>query len=137
MVIALAEMFLSPTATLLEPVSNMQYVGVHCTLAGSCVQLEGSAIKLNLIPWLFSLMLPLIVVVEKGGKVIGLVVLIKYLLSGCACTSHFRLGGTTHCLPGFRNFIRVLYVNKFHYHISNSGAYCNRHPFLIVSGWQD
>ena len=29
-----------------------------------------------------------IVVVEKGGKVIGLVVLIKYLFSGCACTSH-------------------------------------------------
>ena len=28
------------------------------------------------------------VVVENGGKVIGLVVLIKYLLSGCACTSH-------------------------------------------------
>ena len=27
-------------------------------------------------------------VVEKGGKVIGLVVLIRYLLSGCACTSH-------------------------------------------------
>ena len=35
-------------------------------------------------------MLPLIVVVEKGGKVIGLVVLIKYLLSGCACTSHLE-----------------------------------------------
>ena len=52
------------------------------------MQLEGSAIKLSLIPWLFSLVLPLMVVVENGGKVIGLVVLIKYLLSGCACTSH-------------------------------------------------
>ena len=63
-------------------------MGVHCTLDGNCVQLEGSAIKLSLIPWLLNLVLPLIVVVEKGGKVIGLVVLIRYLLSGCACTSH-------------------------------------------------
>ena len=31
---------------------------------------------------------PLTVVVEKGGKVIDLVVLIKYLLSGCASTNH-------------------------------------------------
>ena len=28
------------------------------------------------------------VVVERGGRVIGLVALTKYLLSGCACTSH-------------------------------------------------
>ena len=49
----------------------------------------------------------------------------------------FRLGGTTHCPPGFRNVIQVIFVNKFHDHISYSGAYCNRHPFLIVSGWQD
>ena len=33
-------------------------------------------------------MLPFIIVVEKGDKVIGLVVLIKYLFLGCACTSH-------------------------------------------------
>ena len=63
-------------------------MGVHCTLAGSCVQFEGSAIRLSLIPWLLSLVLPLIVVVEKGGKVTDLVVLIKNLFSGCACTSH-------------------------------------------------
>ena len=88
LVIAFAHIFLSPTATLLEPGSNMQYVGAHCTLAGNCVQSEGSATRLSLIPWLLSLVLPFIVVVEKGGKVIGLVVLIKYLLSGCACTSH-------------------------------------------------
>ena len=63
-------------------------MGAHCTLAGNCVQFEGSAIRLSLIPWLLNLVLPLTVVVEKGGKVIGLVVLIKYLLSGCACTNH-------------------------------------------------
>ena len=63
-------------------------MGAHCTLAGNFVQFEGSAIRLSLIPWLLNLVLPLTVVVEKGGKVIGLVVLIKYLLSGCACTNH-------------------------------------------------
>ena len=52
------------------------------------MQSEGSATTLSFIPWLLSLMLPFIVVVEKGGKVIGLVVLIRYLFSGCACTSH-------------------------------------------------
>ena len=52
------------------------------------MQLESSTIKLSLIPCLLSLVLPLIMVVEKGGKVIGLAVLIKYLLSGCACNSH-------------------------------------------------
>ena len=49
----------------------MQEVGAHCTLAGNCVQSEGSATRLSLIPWLLSLVLPFIVVVEKGGKVIG------------------------------------------------------------------
>ena len=63
-------------------------MGVHCTLAGSCVQFEGSAIRLSLTPWLLSLVLPLIVVVENGGRVTGFVVLIKYLFSGCACISH-------------------------------------------------
>ena len=62
-------------------------MGVHCTLDGSCAQLEGSAIRLSLIPWLLSLVLPLMVVVEKGGKVTDLVVLTKNLFSGCACTS--------------------------------------------------
>ena len=37
---------------------------------------------------LLSLVLPFIVVVEEGGKVIGLVVLTRYLFSACACTSH-------------------------------------------------
>ena len=63
-------------------------MGVHCTLVGSCVQFEGSAIRLSLIPWLLSLVLPLIVVVENGGKVTGFVVLTKNLFSGCACISH-------------------------------------------------
>ena len=63
-------------------------MGVHCTLAGSCVQFEGSAIRLSLIPWLLSLVQPLMVVVENGGKVTDFVVLIKNLFSGCACTSH-------------------------------------------------
>ena len=49
----------------------------------------------------------------------------------------FRLGGTTHCLPGFGYFIRIILINEVHNHISNSGAYCNRHPFLIISGGQD
>ena len=61
---------------------------VHCTLAGSCVKFEGSAIRLSLIPWLFSLVLPFIVVVENGGKVTGFVALTKNLFSGCACISH-------------------------------------------------
>ena len=52
------------------------------------MQSEGYATRLSLIPGLLSLVLPFIVVVEKGGKVIGLVVLTKYLFSGCACTSH-------------------------------------------------
>ena len=52
------------------------------------MQSEGSATRLNLIPWLLSLVLPFMVVVEKGGTVLGLVVLTKYLFSGCACTSH-------------------------------------------------
>ena len=81
MVIALAKTFLSPTATLLEP-------GAHCTLGGNSVLSEGSAIRLSLIPWLHSLVLPLMVDVEKGGRVTALVVLTKYLCIGCACTSH-------------------------------------------------
>ena len=52
------------------------------------MQSEGSVTRLSLIPWLLSLVLHFMVVVEKGGKVIGLVVLTKYLFSGCACTSH-------------------------------------------------
>ena len=63
-------------------------MGVHCTLVGNCVQFEGSAIRLSLIPWLLSLVQPLMVVVENGDKVTDFVVLIKNLFSGCACTSH-------------------------------------------------
>ena len=63
-------------------------MGVHCTLVGNCVQFEGSAIRLSLIPWFRSLVQPLMVVVENGGKVTDFVVLIKNLFSGCACTSH-------------------------------------------------
>ena len=49
--------------------------GSHYTLDGKCVLLEGSAIRLSLIPWLLSLVLPLLMVVEKGGRVAGLIVL--------------------------------------------------------------
>ena len=52
------------------------------------MQSEGSAIRLSLRPWFLSLVLPLIVDVEKGGRVPGLVVFTKYLDIGCACTSH-------------------------------------------------
>ena len=101
------------------------------------MQSEGSATRLSLIPWFISLVLPFIVVVEKGGNVIGLIVLIKYLFSGCACTSHLDWMGTTHCFPKFRNIFRVIVVDEFHNHISNSGNYGNRHPFLIICGGQD
>ena len=77
MVIDLAETFLRPTAALQEPGSNMQEVGAHCRLGGSCVLSE--AIRLSLMPWLLCLVLPLIVVVEKGGRITGLVVFMKYL----------------------------------------------------------
>ena len=53
-------------------------MGVHCTLDGSCVPSDGSAIRLSLIPWLLSLVLPLMIVVEKGGRVTDSVVLIEY-----------------------------------------------------------
>ena len=53
--------------------------GGTCTLDGSCVLSDGSASRLSLILWLLSLVLLLMVVVEKGGRVTGLVVLTKYL----------------------------------------------------------
>ena len=62
-------------------------MGAHYTLGGKCVILEDSAIRLSLMPLLLSLVLPLIMVVEKGGRVIGLVVLMDPFLLGCACTS--------------------------------------------------
>ena len=73
----LEEIFLSPTLPLLEPGSKVQYIGAHCTLAGSCVLLEDSAIRLSCMPWLLSLVLPFIIVVEKGGSVTGFVVLME------------------------------------------------------------
>ena len=62
-------------------------MGAHCTLGGKCVLVEDSAIRLSLMPWLLSLVLPLMIVVEKGGRVTGLVVLMNPFLLGCACTS--------------------------------------------------
>ena len=51
------------------------------------MQSEGSVIRLSLIPSLLGLVLPLMVDVEKGGRVTGLVVFTKYLDIGCAFTS--------------------------------------------------
>ena len=63
-------------------------MGPHCTLGGKCVLLEDSAIRLSLMPWLLSLVLPLMMVVKKSGRATGLVVLMNPFLLGCACTSH-------------------------------------------------
>ena len=49
----------------------------------------------------------------------------------------FRLGGTTHNFPGFGNIFRLILGNELHIHISYSGAYGNRHPFLIICGGQN
>ena len=65
----------------------MQWVGVHCTLSGNCVLVEDSPIRLCPMPWLLSLVLHLMIVVEKGGRVTGLVVLMNPFLLGCAWTS--------------------------------------------------
>ena len=65
------DMFLSPIATLLEPGSKVQEVGAP---DGTCVPLDDSAIRLSCMPWLCNLVLPFIIVVEKGGSVTGLVV---------------------------------------------------------------
>ena len=62
-------------------------MGAHCTLGGKCVLVEDPAIRLSFMPWLLSLVLPLMMVVEKGGRVTGLVVLMNPFLLGCACTS--------------------------------------------------
>ena len=101
------------------------------------MQSEGSATRLILIPWLLSLVLPFIVVVEEGGKVIGLVVLTKYLFSGCACTSHLDWVAQHTAFQDLGNIFRVVLVDEFHNHISNCGAYSNRQPFLIICGRQD
>ena len=77
------------------------------------------------------------VAVENEGKVTGFVVLTKNLFSGLCLYQPFGLCGTIHSFPRFRKFIRVGFIDEVHYHVSNSGAYSNRHPFLIVSGWQD
>ena len=62
-------------------------MGAHCTLGGKCVLIEDLSIRLSLMPWLLSLVLPLMIVVEKGGRVTGLVVLMNPFLLGCAYTS--------------------------------------------------
>ena len=77
------------------------------------------------------------VVVENGGKVTGFVVLTKICFQIVPVPAIFRLCGTTHSFPRFRKIIRVGFVDEVHYHVSNSGAHSNRHPLLIVSGWQD
>ena len=83
----LADRFLNPTETLLEPGYIVQYVGVHCIPDGNWVPLEDSTIKLSLMPWLLNLVLPLTTVVLKGGSVTGLVVLMALILLGSVCTS--------------------------------------------------
>ena len=96
----LADRFLKPTETLLEPGSIVQYEGVHCIPDGSWVPSWDSTIRLSLMPWLLNLVLPLTTVVLKGGSVTGFVVLIALLLLGCACTSFLVHVGTTHHFPG-------------------------------------
>ena len=48
---------------------------MHCILDGNWLSLKGLAIRLSSTPMAFSLVFPCTIVVEKGGKVIGLVVL--------------------------------------------------------------
>ena len=67
-------------------------------LDGKCVLLEGSAIRLSLTPWLVSLVLPLMMVVEKGGRVTGLVVLMDPYFTGLCLSQSSRLSGTAHYL---------------------------------------
>ena len=74
-------------------------MGAHCTLGGKCVLVEDSAIRLRLMPLLLSLVLPLMTVVEKGCRVIGLVVLMNPFLLGLCLYQSSRLGGTAHCFP--------------------------------------
>ena len=83
----LADRFLKPTETLLEPGSMVQYEGVPCIPDGKWVPLWDSTIRLSLMPWLLNLVLTLTTVVLQGVSVTGLVVLITLLLLGCACTS--------------------------------------------------
>ena len=52
---------------------------MHCTLGGNGLFLEGSTIRLIFMPWPFSLVGLLTILVEKGGKVMGLVVLTVFL----------------------------------------------------------
>ena len=54
-VMGLADRFLKPTETLLEPGSMVQYEGVHCISDGNWVPLWDSTIKLSLMPWLLIL----------------------------------------------------------------------------------
>ena len=54
----LADRFLKPTETLLEPGSIVQYEGVHCIPDGSWVPSWDLTIRLSLMPWLLNLVLP-------------------------------------------------------------------------------
>ena len=62
-------------------------MGAHSTLGGNCVLVEDSAISLSIMLWLPSLVLPLMIVVERGGRMTGLVVLMSPFFLGCAYTS--------------------------------------------------
>ena len=79
---------------------------------GKCVLVEGSAIRLSLIPWLLSLVLPLMMVVEKGGRVTGLVVLMDPFLLGCACTSLLDLVAQHTAFHDFDTFARSFLFMK-------------------------
>ena len=62
------------------------------------------------------------VVVENGGKVTGLVVLIKNLFSGWACTSHLDWVAQHTAFQDLEILSGLGFVNEVHYHIGNSGA---------------
>ena len=94
---------------------------------------EGSTIRLSLRPWLLS---PNSGCGEGGARVTSLVVLITSLFWLCLYQSP-RLGGTAHSFSGFSYISWLILIDKIHCHISDSGAYDNRQPSLIVSGRQD
>ena len=109
----------------------------HCTLGGKHELVEDSAIRLSLMPWFLSFVLPLMIVVEKGGRVTGLGVLMNPFLLGCACNSLLDWVAQNTAFHDLDTFSGLFSVYEVHCHISNSGAYSYRHPFLIFSDGQN
>ena len=53
------------------------------------------------------------------------------------CLYQSRLGGTAHYFQRLRSILWMILADIIPCHISNSSAYCNRHPFLKLSGGKD